>query len=83
MCFSAIGTGYMSLVLTGRGLMICKGKRKFRCRSVRSKFSTEVDILKTIPLFPWGIPTEMISVPFAEPRPPTRRADRDNYGILV
>ena len=24
-----------------------------------------------------------ISVPFAEPRPPTRRADRDNYGILV
>ena len=83
MCFSAIGTGYVSLVLTGRGLIICKGKRKFRCSSFRSKFSTEVDILKTIPLFPWGIPTEMISVPFAEPRPPTRRADRDNYGILV
>lgn len=83
MCFSATGTGYMSLVLTGRGLMICKGKRKFRCSSFRSKFSSEVDILKTIPLFPWGIPTEMISVPFAEPRPPTRRVDRDNYGILV
>ena len=83
MCFSATGTGYMSLVLTSRGLMICKGKRKFRCSSFRSKFSSEVDILKTIPLFPWGIPTEMISVPFAEPRPPTRRVDRDNYGILV
>ena len=76
MCFSAIGTGYMSLALTGRGLMIYKGKRKFRCRSFRSKFSTEVEILKTIPRFPWGIPTETISVPFAEPRPPTRRADR-------
>ena len=74
MCFSAIGTGYMSFVLTG------KGKRKFRCRSFRF---TEVEILKTIPLFPWGIPTETISVPFADPHPPTRRADRDNYGIMV
>ena len=83
MCFFAIGTGYMSIVLTGRGLLICKGKRKFRCRSFRSNFSTEVEILKTMPLFPWGIPTETISVPFAEPRPPTRRADTDNYGILV
>ena len=78
MCFSAIGTGYMSLVLTSRALMICKGKRKFRCSSFRSKFSTEVEILKTIPLFPRAFQPRRseISVPFAKPRPPTRRADR-------